>query len=101
MARVPNIFRYNRRAVCELQTAAFGKIAYIEIGALNVASIVQTYTPGSCKRGQEKGFFQFGGSTIVLLFEPGAVVFDDDLIIDSAADLEVHVRTATGLGRRA
>ena len=101
LARVPNVFRYNRRAVCELQTAAFGKIAYIEIGALNVASIVQTYTPGSCKRGQEKGFFQFGGSTIVLLFEPGAVVFDDDLIIDSAADLEVHVRTATGLGRRA
>ena len=101
LAREPNIFCYNRRNVCELQTSTFGKIAYIEVGALNVASIVQTYAPGPCERGVEKGFFQFGGSTIVLLFEPGAITFDDDLVNDSATGLEVHVRTASGLGRRA
>ena len=101
LARKPNLFCYNRRSVCELQTPIFGKIAYVEIGALNVASIVQTYAPGPCERGGEKGFFQFGGSTIVLLFEPGAITFDDDLVSDSATGLEVHVHTASGLGRRA
>ena len=71
LARVPDVFHRNRRSVCELTTPAFGRIAYIEVGAINVASIVQTHSIGPCERGQEKGFFQFGGSTVVLLFEPG------------------------------
>lgn len=101
LARVPDVFHRNRRSVCELATPAFGRIAYIEVGAINVASIVQTHSPGPCERGQEKGFFQFGGSTVVLLFEPGAIAFDRDLVADSAAGLEVHVRTGAGVGRRA
>ena len=100
-ARVPDVFHRNRRTVCELATPAFGRIAYIEIGALNVASIVQTYSSGPCERGQEKGFFQFGGSTVVLLFEPGAIAFDSDLVADSAGGLEVHVRTGASVGGRA
>ena len=84
-----------------METPQFGKIAYIEVGALNVASIVQTYASGPCVRGGEKGFFQFGGSTVVLLFEPDAILFDQDLVSDSANGLEVHVRTGTGIGRRA
>ena len=100
-ARVPDVFHRNRRSVCELTTPTFGRIAYIEVGAINVASIVQTYSPGPCERGQEKGFFQFGGSTVVLLFEPGAIAFDSDLVADAAAGLEVHVPTGAGVGRRA
>ncbi len=72
----------------------------MEIGAFLNASIVQTYAPGPVARGQEKGFFQFGGSTVVLLFEPGAVVFDDDLVRDSAQGLEVHVQAGSQVGRR-
>lgn len=101
LARVPDVFHRNRRSVCELTTPAFGRIAYVEVGALNVASIVQTHSLGPCERGQEKGFFQFGGSTVVLLFEPGTIVFDSDLVADSAAGLEVHVRTGASVGRRA
>ena len=101
LARVPDVFHRNRRSVCELTTPTFGRIAYVEVGAINVASIVQTHSPGPCERGQEKGFFQFGGSTVVLLFEPGAIAFDSDLVADSAAGLEVHVRTGAGVGRRA
>lgn len=100
LARVPDVFHRNRRSVCELATPAFGRIAYIEVGAINVASIVQTHSIGPCERGQEKGFFQFGGSTVVLLFEPGAIAFDSDLVADSAAGLEVHVRTGAGVGGR-
>ena len=101
LERVPDIFHRNRRAICQLDTPHFGKIACVEVGALNVASIVQTYAPGPCARGGEKGYFQFGGSTIVLLFAPGTVAFDDDLVTDSAAGLEVHVRTGAGVGKRA
>jgi phosphatidylserine decarboxylase len=101
LAHVPDVFHRNRRAVCQLTTPHFGQIACVEVGALNVASIIQTYAPGPCQRGAEKGFFQFGGSTIVLLFEPGAIAFDEDLVTDSAAGLEVHVRTGAGVSRSA
>ena len=101
LARIPDVFHRNRRSVCELTTPTFGKIAYIEVGAINVASIVQTHSIGPCERGQEKGFFQFGGSTVVLLFEPGAIVFDSDLVADSATGLEAHVPTGAGVGTRA
>ena len=82
-------------------SAHFGRIAYVEIGGFAVGSIVQTHTPGQVDRGREKGYFQYGGSTLVLLFEPGAIVFDEDLVRDSAEVLEVHVKTGSRIGRRA
>jgi len=98
--QVPDLFSLNQRAVAEIDTENFGRIAILEIGAFAVASIVQTYTPGPVQRGQEKGYFQFGGSTLVLLFEPGQVTFDPDLVRDSAAGLEVQVRTGARIGQK-
>lgn len=98
LARVPTLYSLNSRAVTLLQTQRFGNIACIEVGAFAVGSVVQTYTPGVVRRGAEKGFFQFGGSTIVLLFEPGTIQFDDDLVLDSAVHLEVQVRAGTAIG---
>ena len=95
------IFCENRRCYSLLDTPQFGRVAMIEIGAFGVGSIVWTFEDTSVKKMQERGYFEFGGSTIVLLFEPGAITFDDDLVNDSATGLEVHVRTASGLGRRA
>lgn len=97
---VSDIFVRNKRAVTHFASAHFGLIAYVEVGAFAVSSIVQTYRPGAVARGQEKGFFQFGGSTLVLLYQPDAVVFDADLLRDSAAGLEVHVQTGSAIGRR-
>ncbi|MFT5088435.1 MAG: phosphatidylserine decarboxylase [Planctomycetota bacterium] len=95
----PDIFCLNKRAITEIETDSFGRIAYIEVGALNVASIVQTHVEGPVERGDEKGYFQFGGSTIVLLFAAGHAAFDADLIGDSCNGLEVHVRTGEAVGR--
>ena len=78
----------------------FGPVAYVEVGAFAVGSMVQTYTLGPVARGQEKGYFQFGGSTLVLFFEVGRVLFDADLICDSAQSLEVHVKTRSRIGQR-
>ncbi len=101
LARVPGVLARNVRTVTRLDLDGFGPVAYVEVGALAVGSIVQTSHPGPVRRGQEKGYFQFGGSTLVLLFRAGSVVFDDDLVRDSAQGLENQVRAGARLGRAA
>ncbi len=85
-----SIFWENRRCVTHLQTPHFGRILMVEVGALCVGKIHQTYVANKriCK-GDEKGYFSFGGSAIVLLFEPGAIAFDPDLVAASGEGLEV------------
>ena len=100
LARAPGVFWRNKRAITRFDSDRFGRIAYVEIGGFAVGSIVETYTPGRVDRGQEKGYFQFGGSTLVLLFEPGRVVFDDDLMEDSGHGIEVHVQAGARIGGR-
>lgn len=101
LAQVPDVYCRNRRSITEFWSDHFGRIACVEVGALMVGSIVQTHVPGRVERGQEKGYFQFGGSTIVLLFEPNKICFDDDLIRDSANHLEVHVLAGSKIGQQA
>ncbi len=100
LERVPRIFALNRRVLTYLDTNHFGRVAYVEVGAFAVGSMVQIYAPGPVARGQEKGYFQFGGSTLVLFFERGRVVFDADLLADSAQNLEVHVKTGVRIGQQ-
>lgn len=101
LAQNPTIFALNKRAITTVDSAMFGAVCCIEIGALNVSSIIQTYAPGPVQRGQEKGFFQFGGSTLVLLFPANTVTFDEDLLADSDTGMEVHVRAGERVGLRA
>jgi phosphatidylserine decarboxylase len=89
----------NKRSVTLLATARFGTIALIEVGALCVGTIVQTYRPGRVARGDEKGYFRFGGSTIVVLAEPGRLHFDEDLERASADGVETLVRVGSRVGR--
>ena len=100
LSKIPDIYCLNKRAVTDFYSQNFGRIAYIEIGAITVGSIMQTYKPGIVTKGQEKGYFQYGGSTLVLLFEPGEIAFDEDLIRDSAQSLEVSVLAGSQLGRK-
>ncbi len=101
LARVPDVFCRNKRAVTAIETAHFGRMAYVEVGAITIGTIVQTFQAGKVSRGQEKGYFRYGGSTIVALFEPGAVTFDEDLVADSATGLEVRIRAGEPIGRAA
>jgi len=68
------------------------------VGAMMVGSTVITAQPGPVARTDEFGYFQFGGSTIVLLFEPGRMVFDGDLIDNSNLALETLVRVGMSIG---
>jgi phosphatidylserine decarboxylase len=99
LARVPDLFCRNKRAVTLLESDHCGTVAIIEVGAITIGTIVQTYAPGRVERGQEKGCFRYGGSTVVLLFEAGKIAFDQDLVSDSAQGLEVAVLAGTSIGR--
>lgn len=89
----------NKRSLTLLQTERFGALALIEVGALVVGTILQTYSPGWVQRGAEKGTFRFGGSTVVVLCERGRVVWDEDLLATSATGDETLVRVGTRVGR--
>lgn len=93
------LFTENKRMITELKTEKFGTIQYIEIGATCVGTIHQTYIPHSfCKKGDEKGYFSFGGSSLILLFEPNALKLDDDLLRESMEHLEILCLMGESLG---
>lgn len=89
----------NKRVVTRLQTENAGEILSIEVGATNVGSIHQTYHPGKpVAKGEEKGFFAFGGSMTITLFEPGRVSLAEDLLKHSAEGHELYARMGDYLG---
>ncbi len=91
----------NKRSLTLLESAEFGALAVIEVGALVVGTILQTHAPGWVERGAEKGTFRFGGSTVLVLSEPGRVQWDQDLLEASAGGHETLVRVRTRVGYRA
>jgi phosphatidylserine decarboxylase len=95
-----SILSENKRMITEIETLDFGTILYIEIGATSVGSIHQTYMPDKpVKKGDEKGYFEFGGSCIVLLFEKGSIQFDQDLIENTKQGLETRANFGSSLGK--
>jgi len=88
----------NKRFVTELETKAFRTVLFIEIGAVNVGSVHQTHLPNTEQsKGAEKGFFSFGGSCIVMLFEPNTICFDQDLVEASHKKIETLVKMGSSI----
>lgn len=88
-----DVYGENVRVVVPIDSVAHGRVMYICIGAMMVGSTVITRKAGQkVKRAEELGYFKFGGSTVLLLFESGAMNFDDDLIANSSGALETLVR---------
>lgn len=70
----------NKRKITYLESPLFKTTAFIEIGATSVGTIQETYTPFKyALKGDEKGYFEFGGSALILLFEPNTIAFCPDL----------------------
>ncbi len=96
-----NVFITNERQVSILETQNFGKLAYIEVGALCVGKIVQTHRPDtSFRRGDEKGYFLFGGSTVIVLGEPGAWTPDADLLAQTLRGRETWIQLGERVASR-
>jgi hypothetical protein len=68
-----------------------GKVVVVAIGATAVGSIVQLNKPGDdVKKGECFGYFQFGGSTCIMLTQKGRMQFDDDLLETAVRELSIH-----------
>jgi phosphatidylserine decarboxylase len=94
-----DVYTENKRNVTLLESSEFGQVVYISVGATMVGSIRITSKEGQkAKKGDEHGYFAFGGSTILLLFQPGKIVFDNDLLVNSAKPIETLVKMGEGLG---
>ena len=92
----------NKRTVTLLETERFGTVLLLEIGATCVGTIHQTYQPGvSVEKGAEKGFFAFGGSSTITIFEPGKVILEKDLSSHSARQTELYAKVGTRMARSA
>jgi len=90
----------NKRVVTKLKSDKFGEVLFVEIGAINVGSIHQTFSPNSHQaKGKEKGYFSFGGSCIVMLFEPGKIKIDQDILDASYQKIEVYSKMGQSLGK--
>lgn len=92
------IYKENSREYSILHTKEFGNIVMMEVGALLVGRIVNHHEKERVKRGQEKGFFQFGGSTIVLLVKSGKLRIDEDIIKNSREGIETIVKMGEKIG---
>lgn len=91
------IYKQNSRAYSLLECKNFGDVVYMEVGALMVGKIVNLHKQ-SFQKGEEKGYFEFGGSTVVLLFEKDKVIIDDDIINNSLNNDETKVLMGEKIG---
>lgn len=93
------VYNRNRREVTYIHSLEYGMIAMVEVGAALVGTIVQTYTPGMpMARGAEKGYFQFGGSTVIILVEPDKITLDRELLDNTKDGYETLVKMGETVG---
>ncbi len=92
------VFTRNKRCCTTLGNKLFGNISLIEVGAFGVGEIVETYSGRTVTKMQEKGYFKFGGSSIVLLFEKNKIQFSSDLIENSLNGYETLVKVGETIG---
>jgi phosphatidylserine decarboxylase len=94
-----SIFWQNKRNLSYLETDGFGRIASFEVGATCVGSMTYGESlPGFVEKGDEKGFFSFGGSSVLTLFEPNRILLAEDLLEHSAQNRELYARMGEPMG---
>lgn len=94
-----DVFGENVRVVVPIHSPEFGTILYIAVGAMMVGSIILTCKEGEkVNRGQELGYFKFGGSTVLLVIPNKKVVFDTDLVNNSREGIETLVKVGMSVG---
>lgn len=97
--KINRIFCENKREWSVFHSDNFKDVLYVEVGATCVGSIIQTYSPNTpVIKGTEKGYFKFGGSTVVLFFEKDTIKIDDDILSQSKLGFETKVKFGEQIG---
>lgn len=86
------IYSENSREYAIIETETMGKVLMMEVGALMVGRITNHHLNGYVTRGEEKGFFKFGASSIVLCFEKDAIIPDQDIVKNSDNGAETLIK---------
>lgn len=95
-----NIYKKNAREYTIMNTKNFGQVIEIDVGAMIVGRIKNHHQDYKFKKGEEKGYFEFNGSTIVLLFKKGTINIDEDILINSKNNIETIVKYGEKIGTK-
>lgn len=99
--KINKLFCENKREWSILSSDNFGDILYIEVGATCVGTIIQTYNSSNIiHKGDEKGYFKFGGSTVILFLEKDLVKIDKDIVNQSLKGIETKVSIGESIGHK-
>lgn len=101
LAKVPRLFCENKREWSIFHSDNFGDVLYVEVGATCVGSTIQTYSPSErVEKGSEKGYFKFGGSTVILFLEPNKASIDKDILNHTSQGIETAVLMGETIGKK-
>ena len=95
-----NFYKTNTREWTILHTNNFNEVVHIEIGAMTIGKIKNEHENYIFKKGEEKGYFEFGGSTIVLLVKKGIITIDEDILENSKNNIETYVKYGEKIGKK-
>lgn len=88
----------NKRKYSIVRSKEFGDIIYSEVAATLVGSMIDTYKDAMVSKGEEKGYFKFGGSTIILIMHKDSIHIDEDLIKNTKRYLETEIKMGERIG---
>lgn len=101
LERIPKLYCQNKREWSIFKSDNFGDIIHVEVGATCVGTIIQTYTPGNhVSKGDEKGFFKFGGSTTILFFKKDTITINEDILDQTNLNFECKVLMGETIGHK-
>ncbi len=94
------IYKENTREYALLKSEQLGTILQMEVGAMLVGRIRNRPGNRYVQRGEEKGNFAFGGSTVILITQKGQVCPDSDILSNSMRGIETRVRLGEQVGKK-
>ena len=82
-----------------LELNSIGRCYFVEVGAITVGKIKQTHNGTNIETLEEKGYFELGGSTVVLVVPTGVIKWDEDIVKNSNEGMETFVKVGDQIGR--
>ncbi|MBU3130305.1 phosphatidylserine decarboxylase [Clostridium tagluense] len=99
LKNVKKLFCQNKREWSIFHSDNFSDVIYMEVGATCVGSIIQGYTQNvRITKGEEKGYFKFGGSTVILFFKKGVVKINEEILTQTKLGFETSVTLGEKIG---
>ena len=101
LKEVARLYCKNKRDITVFDSENFGKITFVDVGASCVGTIIQTFIKNKeVIKGDEKGYFKFGGSTVIMFLQKGMIKIDPDILKNSEDGIETSVLMGEQIGEK-